>query len=56
MDIGWLDAARADGSLTVVREEIPGHGGSVRHPGSGVDGTHRLTFMIVMKDSENHTA
>lgn len=40
-----MDAAGADGSLTVVREEIPSHGGSVRHPSSGVDRTHRLTFM-----------
>lgn len=39
-----MDAAVADGRLTVVWEETSCHGSGVRHPGSGVDGTDRLAF------------
>lgn len=40
-----MAAGVADGSRTIVRKDTPCHGGSVRHPGSGVDRTNRLTFM-----------
>ena len=39
-----MDAAVADGRLTIVWEETSCHGGGVRHPGSGVNGTDRLAF------------
>lgn len=44
----WIDAAVADGSPTIVWEETPCHGGSVRYPGSGVDRTNWLAFGDVL--------
>lgn len=39
-------AAVADGKCTIVWEESPCHGSSVRNPGSRVNRSHRFTFRM----------